>query len=82
MPESRTPANSQSSAPRTRKAPRKGSTAASAAAAEATAVGTAEERAVVAMGVDRDALVARAAYFRAQHRCFEPGHELVDWLGA
>jgi hypothetical protein len=34
------------------------------------------------MGVDRDSMVARAAYFRAEHRSFEPGHELEDWLSA
>jgi hypothetical protein len=30
----------------------------------------------------RCAMVARAAYFRAQHRGFEPGHELEDWFAA
>lgn len=30
----------------------------------------------------RSALIARAAYFRAQSRGFEPGHELADWLAA
>jgi hypothetical protein len=28
----------------------------------------------------RRALVAEAAYFRAERRGFEPGHELEDWL--
>jgi len=27
-------------------------------------------------------LIAEAAYFRAEHRGFEPGHELDDWLAA
>lgn len=27
----------------------------------------------------RHELIAQAAYFRAQHRGFEPGHELEDW---
>jgi Protein of unknown function (DUF2934) len=27
-------------------------------------------------------MIARAAYFRAQQRHFEPGHELEDWLAA
>lgn len=27
-------------------------------------------------------LVAVAAYFLAEHRNFEPGHELEDWLAA
>jgi hypothetical protein len=28
------------------------------------------------------AMVAEAAYFYAEHRGFEPGHELDDWLAA
>ncbi|MGD0492701.1 MAG: DUF2934 domain-containing protein [Steroidobacteraceae bacterium] len=31
---------------------------------------------------DRQAMIAQAAYFRAQQRHFEPGHELEDWLAA
>ena len=30
----------------------------------------------------RAALIAKAAYFRALERHFEPGHELEDWLSA
>jgi DUF2934 family protein len=30
----------------------------------------------------RAALIARAAYLRAQNRGFVPGHELADWLAA
>ena len=30
----------------------------------------------------RAALIAKAAYFRAENRNFEPGHELEDWLEA
>jgi hypothetical protein len=30
----------------------------------------------------RAALIARAAYFRAQNRGFAPGHEQADWLAA
>ena len=30
----------------------------------------------------RAALIARAAYFRAMHRGFAPGHETEDWLAA
>jgi|CZKO01.1.fsa_nt_gi hypothetical protein len=30
----------------------------------------------------RQAMIAEAAYFRAQRRGFEPGHELEDWLAA
>jgi hypothetical protein len=31
---------------------------------------------------DRQSLVAKAAYFRAERRQFQPGHELEDWLAA
>jgi hypothetical protein len=30
----------------------------------------------------RRAMVSEAAYFYAEHRGFEPGHELEDWLAA
>lgn len=30
----------------------------------------------------RHELIAEAAYFRAEQRGFEPGHELEDWLAA
>jgi hypothetical protein len=30
----------------------------------------------------RRKMVAEAAYFYAEHRGFEPGHELDDWLAA
>ena len=30
----------------------------------------------------RQTKIAKAAYFRAQHRGFVPGHELDDWLAA
>jgi len=30
----------------------------------------------------REALIAEKAYFRAQSRGFEPGHEQEDWLAA
>jgi hypothetical protein len=30
----------------------------------------------------RRALIAEAAYFRAERRGFEPGHETEDWLAA
>jgi hypothetical protein len=30
----------------------------------------------------RDALIAEAAYFRAEKRGFAPGHEAEDWLAA
>ena len=31
---------------------------------------------------ERNQLIAEAAYFRAEHRSFAPGHELEDWLTA
>lgn len=31
---------------------------------------------------DRDARIAELAYYRAENRGFEPGHELEDWLAA
>jgi hypothetical protein len=30
----------------------------------------------------REASIAELAYFRAQNRGFEPGHEVEDWLEA
>jgi Protein of unknown function (DUF2934) len=30
----------------------------------------------------RHEMIAQAAYFRARHRGFRPGHELEDWLAA
>jgi hypothetical protein len=29
---------------------------------------------------DRDARIAELAYYKAESRGFEPGHELEDWL--
>jgi hypothetical protein len=31
---------------------------------------------------ERHQLIAEAAYYHAEHRSFEPGHELEDWLTA
>ena len=31
---------------------------------------------------EREQMIAIAAYYRALHRSFEPGHELEDWLEA
>jgi hypothetical protein len=41
------------------------------------AVSTAASR-----NVERQDMIATCAYFRAQQRGFEPGHELEDWLAA
>jgi Protein of unknown function (DUF2934) len=30
----------------------------------------------------REAMIAELAYFKAQSRGFEPGHEVEDWLAA
>jgi hypothetical protein len=40
---------------------------------------------VVAVGIDPDrrrALIAELAYYRAERRGFEPGHDAEDWLSA
>ena len=40
---------------------------------------------VVAAVIDPDhrrALIAEVAYYRAERRGFEPGHEIEDWLSA
>ena len=39
-------------------------------------------RARISDPVRRHAMIAEAAYYRAQRRGFTPGHELDDWLGA
>lgn len=31
---------------------------------------------------ERERMIARAAYFRAEKRGFAPGHEMQDWLEA
>ncbi len=59
-------------------APRPSAGAISADTAEETVVGrhcpVAEE--------ERHCMIATAAYYRAAHRGFAPGHELEDWLEA
>jgi hypothetical protein len=30
----------------------------------------------------RQMMIAEAAYYKAQERGFDPGHEVADWLGA
>lgn len=47
--------------------------------AEIVRMATAESRSRAA---ERRDMIATAAYFRAQKRGFEPGHELDDWLAA
>jgi hypothetical protein len=43
-----------------------------------------EEAAIGAVSapVDRQLMIEREAYLRAERRGFEPGHELEDWLAA
>ncbi|HEY0942614.1 MAG TPA: DUF2934 domain-containing protein [Steroidobacter sp.] len=40
------------------------------------------EAAAQSRAAERHEMIATAAYFRAQQRGFEPGHELEDWLAA
>ena len=40
------------------------------------------ERSEASTSPQRHALIAEAAFFIAQKRGFEPGHELDDWLAA
>jgi hypothetical protein len=50
-----------------------------------TATAAAKAATTVASFVDpekRTALIAEAAYFRAEKRGFAPGHEAEDWLSA
>ncbi len=50
-----------------------------------SAAAAAKAKSSVASFVDpgqRAALIAEAAYFRAQKRGFAPGHEVEDWLAA
>lgn len=54
-------------------------------AAKSLAKGAPESRANVAPNIsveERERLVARAAYFRAEKRGFAPGFELQDWVEA
>jgi Protein of unknown function (DUF2934) len=69
------PKNPETSAP-AKRTPRKPAAAATAGAATEP---------VYSKFVDptqRAALIARAAYLRAQNRGFMPGHEVADWLAA
>ncbi|EIC31121.1 MULTISPECIES: DUF2934 domain-containing protein [Methylomicrobium] len=34
------------------------------------------------MNFDREARIAQLAYYKAEQRGFEPGHELEDWYSA
>lgn len=41
-----------------------------------------EQRDIPSFSESREARIAEAAYWRAERRGFEPGHELDDWLHA
>ncbi len=45
-------------------------------------ISTAEESEITICPSDRDTKVAELAYFKAESRGFEPGHDLEDWLEA
>jgi hypothetical protein len=63
----------------------KGSTTKTAQAAGAESgreTKTADVGVVSLSPVDRGAMIATAAYFRAERRNFESGHEIEDWLAA
>jgi hypothetical protein len=34
------------------------------------------------IAVEREKMIADAAYYRAEQRGFQPGHEMMDWLEA
>jgi hypothetical protein len=64
--------SSETTSPTRKRTPRKG---ASPPAAELVYPGFVDPQ-------QRAALIARAAYFRAMNRGFDPGYELEDWLSA
>lgn len=41
-----------------------------------------QEREIPSFSESREARIAEAAYWRAEKRGFQPGHELDDWLDA
>jgi hypothetical protein len=56
----------------------------SGASAQAVPAGDADQSGTIAASEDaqRRAMIAEAAYLRAEQRHFEPGHDLEDWLAA
>jgi hypothetical protein len=56
----------------------------SGASAQAVPAGDADQSGTIAASQDaqRRAMIAEAAYLRAEQRHFEPGHDLEDWLAA
>ena len=61
---------------------RRGSSGASARRAETTVVSAAAVRVLSDSPAERHAMIAEAAYYIAEQRGFQPGHELEDWLCA
>lgn len=43
---------------------------------------TLQQRELPSLSESREARIAEAAYWRAERRGFQPGHELDDWLNA
>jgi hypothetical protein len=83
MSDPRTPSTSSSKAPRSRKGARKGEAAPSAQNEPAPDKAVSAESSPIRLQpFDRSSMIAMAAYYRAERRRFEPGHELEDWLGA
>lgn len=66
---------------RRRAVPKSGNSQAHSAHADPNVMKTAAVEAQARQGQRREQ-IATAAYFRAQQRGFEPGHELDDWLAA
>ncbi|MCX7960080.1 MAG: DUF2934 domain-containing protein [Burkholderiales bacterium] len=50
--------------------------------ADAASVASREAPAAAISAEERERMIARAAYFRAEKRGFAPGRELEDWLAA
>jgi hypothetical protein len=50
--------------------------------AEPAGIGSAEQATTALTAESRHEAIARAAYYLAEARGFEPGHELDDWLAA
>jgi hypothetical protein len=66
---------------RTAKSPISGATGADTPTADVTGSAL-ERREIPSFSESREARIAEAAYWRAEKRGFEAGHELDDWLAA
>jgi len=82
MPDSRTPSTS-SARPKARKSARKAAVEPITTPVVAAPLKSIVEKPGVEMSpIDRDQMIATAAYLRAVNRHFQPGYELEDWLSA